>query len=91
MDVATAERGAGGVLRGARSRLAFAAVAVMVAAIGALLMAQQAADAQLINIQAIVCPILQSIKTAFSDSPFFGFVEPILNALLSLFGCTPSP
>lgn len=42
-------------------------------------------------IRSIVCPILIAVRNAFADSPFFGFVEPILNQLLAFFGCTPSP
>ena len=42
-------------------------------------------------IRSIVCPILVAVRNAFDDSPFFGFVEPILNQLLAFFGCTPSP
>ncbi len=43
-----------------------------------------------INIQAIVCPILISIRSAFANSAFFSFVQPILNQLLVAFGCQPS-
>ena len=46
--------------------------------------------AQIINIQAIVCPILFSVRDAFDDGPFGGFVTPILNQLLAAFGCTAS-
>jgi hypothetical protein len=43
-----------------------------------------------INIQAIVCPILFSVRNAFASGPFGGFVTPILNQLLAAFGCTAS-
>lgn len=43
-----------------------------------------------INIQAIVCPILISVRNAFANGPFGGFVAPILNQLLAAFGCTAS-
>jgi hypothetical protein len=43
-----------------------------------------------INFQAIVCPILISIRNAFATSSFFSFVQPILNQLLVGFGCQPS-
>lgn len=43
-----------------------------------------------INIQAIVCPILFSVRNAFAAGPFGGFVTPILNQLLAAFGCTAS-
>lgn len=43
-----------------------------------------------INIQAIVCPILFSVRSAFAAGPFGGFVTPILNQLLVAFGCTAS-
>ncbi len=42
-------------------------------------------------IQSIVCPILLSLRNAFDDVPFFGIVLPIIDGLLALFGCTPSP
>ena len=42
-------------------------------------------------IRSIVCPILVSVRNAFAGSPFFNFVQPILNQLLAFFGCTPSP
>ena len=38
----------------------------------------------------IVCPILLAIRNAFASTPFAGFVNPILNALLVAFGCAPS-
>lgn len=102
MDVATV--GGDGVTRSARLRTASLVLAVLLAA-GTLLVMQQRADAapaaasvtaqiggdigQLI--QSIVCPILQEIRSAFADSPFFGFVQPIIDSLLQLFGCSPSP
>lgn len=48
------------------------------------------ASAQIIDFAAIVCPILLAIRNAFADSPFFSFVEAILNQLLVAFGCAPS-
>lgn len=42
-------------------------------------------------IRSIVCPILVAVRNAFAGTPFFGFVEAILNQLLVSFGCTPSP
>lgn len=42
------------------------------------------------NIQAIVCPILISVRNAFASGPFGGFVTPILNQLLAAFGCSAS-
>jgi hypothetical protein len=41
-------------------------------------------------IRSIVCPILFSVRDAFDDGPFGGFVTPILNNLLAAFGCTAS-
>jgi hypothetical protein len=41
-------------------------------------------------IRNIVCPILFSVRDAFDDGPFGGFVTPILNNLLAAFGCTAS-
>jgi hypothetical protein len=42
-------------------------------------------------IQSIVCPILLSLRNAFDDLPFFGIFDAIIDGLLSVFGCTPSP
>ena len=42
-------------------------------------------------IRSIVCPILIAVRNAFAGTPFFSFVQPILNQLLVFFGCTPSP
>ena len=42
------------------------------------------------NIQAIVCPILISVRNVFANGPFGGFVTPILNQLLAAFGCSAS-
>ena len=101
MNVATA--GGNGVTKSARQRAASVVLVVLLAA-GTLLLVQQRADAapagaavtaQIGNIgeliRSIVCPILLEVRDAFSDSAFFGFIEPILNALLALFGCTASP
>lgn len=49
-----------------------------------------AVDAAQISFAAIVCPILISIRNAFSGSVFFSFIQPILNQLLVAFGCQPS-
>ena len=84
MNVATAVGG----IRILRTRLAFVGL-VLVLAAGMLLLVQQRADAQ-VNIGAIACPILLSVRSAFANSPFFSFIEPILNALLSAFGCSIS-
>lgn len=56
----------------------------------AAVVAAPGAPAQIINIQAIVCPILFSVRNAFAAGPFGGFVTPILNQLLAAFGCTAS-
>jgi hypothetical protein len=89
MDVAMVG-GKRGLIRLTRARVATVALVMLVAA-ATLLLLQQRVEAQVINIQAIVCPILQQIRNAFADSPFFGFIEPIINRLLQLFGCAPSP
>ena len=49
-----------------------------------------AAVAPQINIAAIVCPTLLAIRAAFANTPFGGFVTPILNNLIVAFGCAPS-
>jgi len=49
-----------------------------------------AAVAPQINIQSIVCPTLLAIRAAFANTPFGGFVTPILNNLIVAFGCAPS-
>jgi hypothetical protein len=40
--------------------------------------------------RSIVCPILLSVRNAFADGPFGGFVTQILNQFLVAFGCAPS-
>ena len=46
--------------------------------------------AQIPDFSAIVCPILLQVRNAFADSPFFNFIEPIINQLLVSFGCAIS-
>ena len=48
-------------------------------------------NGEIMNFTNLVCSILESVVAAFSDSPFFGFIAGILNALLSAFGCDISP
>jgi hypothetical protein len=43
-----------------------------------------------LEIGAITCPILLAVRAAFANSPFAGFVVPILNQLIVAFGCAPS-
>lgn len=43
-----------------------------------------------IDIRAIVCPILISIRNVFAATPFFSFAAPTLNSLLVSFGCSAS-
>ena len=43
-----------------------------------------------INIAQIVCPILFQIRASFAGTPFFAFVQPIIDQLLVAFGCTIS-
>ncbi|MDQ3896513.1 MAG: hypothetical protein M3326_04530 [Actinomycetota bacterium] len=47
-------------------------------------------EAAQINIAQIVCPILLAVRNAFASTPFFSFVQPILDQLLVAFGCTIS-
>ena len=47
-------------------------------------------NAAQIDIRQIVCPILIAIRNAFANTPFGGFVTPILNAIIQAFGCSPS-
>lgn len=63
-------------------RLAMLAVGVALVFAVALVFFQQQADAQLINIQQIVCPILINLAGVFG-----GFFASIFNALLVAFGC----
>ncbi len=44
-----------------------------------------------VNFSQIVCPILLSIRAAFANSPFFSFIQPIIDQLLAQFGCVISP
>lgn len=48
-------------------------------------------NAAQIDIRQFVCPILISIRNAFANTFFGGFVTPILNAIIAAFGCSPSP
>ncbi len=66
-----------------------AAPATAVAAASIVAPTLDGASAQ-INFAAIVCPILLAIRNAFANSPFFSFVDAILNQLLVFFGCAPS-
>jgi hypothetical protein len=43
-----------------------------------------------INISQLICGILLSVRNAFANSPFAGFVTPILDAIIRAFGCAPS-
>ena len=43
-----------------------------------------------ISFSAIVCPILLQVRNTFASSPFFAFIQPIINQFLVLFGCSPS-
>ena len=71
--------------RTARVRvLSIAAALTLVVA--ALLLLQEPAQAQF----GIVCNILQSLAASFANSPFFAFIENIINALLAAFGCVIS-
>lgn len=91
----------GGTVRSTRTRmfsllLAFALIA------GTLLLIQQpagAAPAQAATavtaqfgdlFSSIVCPILLSVRNAFSGGIFGDFVTPIINQFLVAFGCAPS-
>ena len=88
----------GGALR---KRLATLLVAFALVA-GSLLLVQQqasAAPAPAVTAQigdfgdffrSIVCPILLSIRNAFSGGFFGDFVTPIINQFLVAFGCAPS-
>ena len=60
-----------------------AAVAASVAAVGA-------GEAAQIDFNQIICSILISVRNAFANTPFGGFVTPILNQLIQGFGCAPS-
>jgi hypothetical protein len=42
------------------------------------------------DIRALVCPILITIRNSFASTPFFSFASPILNNIISAFGCGPS-
>jgi hypothetical protein len=79
---------AGGDVKGrsrkARAGFAFAALAIAFAVV--ILLQNQAADAQ-INFGQIFCQVILSVYNAFENSPFFGFIQGILEGLLNLFGC----
>ncbi len=49
-----------------------------------------AGEAAQIDFNQIICSILISVRNAFANTPFAGFVTPILNQLIQGFGCAPS-
>ncbi len=61
---------------------ATASVAAAVALVGG-------GDAAQIDFRQIVCPILLQIRATYATSPFFSFVQPIIDQLLVSFGCIP--
>jgi hypothetical protein len=92
-----------GILGGSlRKRLATVLVAFALVAGSLLLVQQQASAAPAPAVtaqiggdfgnffQSIVCPILLSIRNAFSGGFFGDFVTPIINQFLVAFGCAPS-
>jgi hypothetical protein len=42
-----------------------------------------------INFAQLICPILLQIRASFAGTPFFSFVQPIIDQLLAQFGCVP--
>jgi len=60
-----------------------AAVTASVGSVGA------AAAAQ-IDFRQFVCPTLIALRNSFANSPFFSFVAPVLDSLITAFGCTIS-
>ncbi len=62
-----------------------AAAAAVAAAVGG------GAGAAQIDFRQFICPILIAIRNAFAASPFFAFIQAIINQLLAQFGCLPSP
>jgi len=64
-----------------------AAIAASIASFGGVDAAQIDVGAL---IRSIACPILIALRNAFSGSPFFSFVTPVLNSLIVGFGCAPS-
>ncbi len=100
MEISTGISGAH--LRSTRTRL-FAVLVAFALIAGSLLLIQQqasAAPAPAVTaqiggdfgnfFQSIVCPILLSIRNAFSGGFFGDFVTPIINQFLVAFGCAPS-
>jgi hypothetical protein len=91
--------------RRTRLRLSSLLVAFALVA-GSLLLIQQQAEAapspvaaavvvpadaaQLPNFNAIVCAVLISVRNSFANTPFGGFVTPIINQFIAAFGCAPS-
>lgn len=63
-------------------RLAAAASAVALAIAVVITLLQGSAQAQIVTIQQIVCPILLNLANAFG-----GFLAGLFNALLAAFGC----
>ncbi len=42
-----------------------------------------------IDFAQLICPILLQIRASFAGTPFFSFVQPIIDQLLAQFGCVP--
>lgn len=71
--------------RSSRVRL-LSIMAALTLVVAAVLLLQRPAEAQF----GAVCGILGSLAASFANSPFFAFIEGIINALLSAFGCSIS-
>lgn len=67
-----------------------APVAGAAAVAGASASVTDSASAQL-NFNQVFCAILLQIRAAFATSPFFSFIQPIIDQLLLRFGCAISP
>ena len=43
-----------------------------------------------VNFNQIFCSTLLAVRNAFANSPFFAFIQPVIDALLAQFGCVIS-
>lgn len=88
MDNATlaAQDDVQGRSRKARAGYAFVALAAAFAVV--IVLQSQAAEAQFGQ---VFCQVILSVYNAFANSPFFGFIQGVLEGLLQLFNCVISP
>lgn len=86
MDFSTLTAGRGLSVGRSRQVLAATVFAAFALVLAWFVLVQSPAEAQ-IDFRQFVCPILLAIRNSFANSPFFGFVAPVIDQLLLAFGC----